>query len=83
MASEASSSSAQGSSSCKVSESQVAFMVECYLRDRRFTKTLAQFRSEASGSLNPLKSVRAISFPVLRFDPFFSMFVNLFFESGF
>jgi hypothetical protein len=44
-------------SSGNVTDTQVAFMVECYLRDCHFTKTLDQFRSEAARVLQPLKSV--------------------------
>ncbi|MCO5595275.1 hypothetical protein L7F22_049316 [Adiantum nelumboides] len=43
--------------SAKVTDSQVAFMVECYLRDSQFSRTLEEFRSEAARLLHPLRAV--------------------------
>ena len=58
----------------KVTDTQVAFMVECYLRDCNFAKTLDQFRSEAARVLQPLKSVL---FSISRFS--FLKFFTLYF----
>ncbi|KAJ7519608.1 hypothetical protein O6H91_20G045900 [Diphasiastrum complanatum] len=41
----------------KVTAVQVAFMVECYLRDQQYSKTLTEFKAEASTLISPYKSV--------------------------